>query len=289
MKGLFITILIPLLLVGCGAPTLQTEVAPAPFTAEEFAKVDGSTVTIPLTESLAEKLLAIENGAEVIKHNKTSQAIRNLIEGKAKIIFTTHPSEKEIAEAGDQGVEFEITPVVRDAFVFLVNDKNKVNSVSQQQLKDIYSGRITNWSAVGGENLSIMAFQRNEGSGSQSGMLTFMGDTKLAEVPTERYMAGMSGLVETIIAPDNGAASVGYSYYYYVNAMYIKDGVKLLAVDGVEPSSENIQSGAYPLAASYYAIIRKDAAKDSFARRLLNYVLSEDGQRVVTECGYVGL
>jgi len=170
-----------------------------------------------------------------------------------------------------------------------VNTENKVNGLTQDQIRQIYSGKITNWSAVGGDDLRIMAFQRQLGSGSQSGMLRFMGETPLQQAPNEAYMQEMGGLVEAVVNPDNGKASLGYSYYYYVNAMYIKDDVKLLAIDGVAPAPETIKDGTYPIVTSYYALIRKDAPADGFARKFLAYALSEQGQEIAEQAGYVGI
>ncbi|MCL1791126.1 MAG: extracellular solute-binding protein [Peptococcaceae bacterium] len=287
---LLVTAVFSLFVTACKDEILEEKPQPQPeFTREEFTGIDGSTVVIPLAERWAEKLLAIDNGADVIHFNTTPDAIANLTEGTKDIIFTTYPSEAEIAAAQAKGVEFEITPIVHDAFVFLVNTENKVNSLTQDQIRQIYSGKITNWAAVGGEDLTIMAFQRQLGSGSQSGMLRFMGETPLQQAPTEAYMQEMGGLVEAVVSPDNGRVSLGYSYYYYVNAMYIKDGVKLLAVDGVAPARETIKDGTYPLVTSYYALIRKDAPEDGFARKFLAFALSQQGQGIAEQAGYSGL
>ena len=259
------------------------------FTHADFARIDGSTVVIPLAESWAETLLDIENGADVIKFNMTPDAIKNLTDGVKDIIFTTYPSEEEIATARSKGIEFEIVPVVNDAFVFLVNDSNKVNGLSQKQIRDIYSSQITNWSEVGGENLDIMPYQRAVGSGSQSGMIRFMGDTPLQQEPTEKYIPLMGEVVETIIEPDFGKASLGYSYYYFVNAMYIREGIKLLEVDGVAPSNATIKDGTYPITTQYYAIIRNDTPANSFARKFLKFALSKQGQQLAEQAGYVAL
>ncbi|MCL1917443.1 MAG: extracellular solute-binding protein [Peptococcaceae bacterium] len=297
MKTLFVCFLVCFLVVA--APSLsacksdksdKTETGSLPeFTREDFAGIDGSTVVIPLVEGWAEKLLSIENGADVIHFNTTPNAIAHLTEGTKEIIFTTYPSDAEIAAAKAKGVEFEIVPVVNDAFVFLVSSENKVSGLTQEQIRQIYSGKITNWSAVGGEDFTVMAFQRQEGSGSQSGMLRFMEGTPLQQAPTEACLQEMGALVETVVRPDNGKASLGYSYYYYVNAMYIKEGIKLLAVDGIAPSHETIKKGTYPIVTPYYAIIRKDAPEGGFARKFLEFALSEQGQEIAEQAGYVGI
>ena len=86
---------------------------------------------------------------------------------------------------------------------------------------------------------------------------------------------------------DNGKYAIGYSYYYYANTMYSKDSIKLLSIDGVVPTYENIRTGLYGIQTAYYAVIRKDEAKDSDARKLLEAMKSERGQDVAKEAGYV--
>ena len=98
----------------------------------------------------------------------------------------------------------------------------------------------------------------------------------------------MGGLVDEIVKPyDNSSDAIGYSYYYYVNSMYIKEGIKLLGVDGVIPSDETIKDGTYPVTRPTYLVIRKDSAKDSVARRLVKYFVSNEGQQAIANAGYV--
>ncbi|GHV18803.1 hypothetical protein FACS189425_08320 [Clostridia bacterium] len=260
---------------------------PISFNLGEFAKVDGSTVTIPLTTALTEAALGIPDASNLIKHNTTSQAIVNLIKGDADIIFVTYPSDAELQSAQKAGVELEIVPVVNDAFVFLVNSSNPITGLTTQQIKDIYSGKTTNWKTVGGDNVDIIAYQREVGSGSQSGMVRFMGTAKLALAPKEFTEGEMGGLVEKLAAFSSGKSAIGYSYYYYVNSMYVKDGIKLLAVDGIEPNNQTISAGEYPNITPYYIAINKNAEPNSFARRFMEYALTDRGQRVAENAGYV--
>jgi len=294
-------------------------VEPYHFTEQEFRdRLDGSTVTIPLTTAFAEDLLAL-GYVDFITHNKTAAAITNLINGDKDIIFTTYPADEDFIAAAAAGVELECVPVVNDAFVFLANVDNPVEGLSQEQIRDIYSGQITSWIdmfgiaffrdlAVGsfineetGEEYfvfhpehnfdRIMAFQRNETSGSQTGMIDFMGDVPISIVEDDRAMAwGMGRLVDGIGEYVN---AIGYSYYYFAenqNEYYeYRDRVKYLALDGVMPTNETIRSGEYPVITPYYAIIRKDAPEGGFARELLKYVLSEKGQYVAETAGYVGV
>ena len=82
---------------------------------------------------------------------------------------------------------------------------------------------------------------------------------------------------------------MGYSVYYYAKNMYSVPGLRLMAVDGVVPSEETIANGSYPFLNEFYAVIRKNEPEGGSVRRLLDWVLSEEGRRAIRDAGYVGL
>lgn len=127
--------------------------------------------------------------------NQTHEAYTNLILGRADLIFAAGPSENQIRRAEDKGFELVLTPIGKEAFVFFVNSKNNIDGLSLEQIKGIYSGEITNWSEVGGNNDEIRAFQRPQDSGSQTALQRLMGDTPLMEAPTEDIATGMGELL----------------------------------------------------------------------------------------------
>ena len=114
-----------------------------------------------------------------------------------------------------------------------------------------------------------------------------MKDKKIMEAPKEDLIETMFEIINLVSDYDNGENSIGYSYYYYASTMYTSDTMKLLSVNGIEPSYENIQTGLYDIQTAYYAVIRKDEAEDSDTRKLLNAMMSERGQNVAKEAGYV--
>lgn len=264
---------------------------PAIFTTADYPRVDGSTATIPLSEQLAADAMGIpvEEARLYILHNKTHSAYVNLIEGKADIIFVTAPSEGELELAARAGVELEVHPVVKEGFVFLVNEQNPVQSLTQRQIKDIYTGKITSWKEAGGEEQPIIAHQRPENSGSQSGMLSLvMKDTPMMKAPLDLYVSEMGELIESVLSYTNDGNAIGYSYYYYVSSMYFRKGVRLMAIDGVVPEPETIRNGSYPYTTAYYAVIKKSEPSDSGARKLLDWTLRH-GKSSIEEAGYVPL
>jgi len=269
-------------------PPLQMPV----FDRTTYPKVDGSTATIPLSESLAAALLDLttEEASTFIHHNTTHHAYVNLIEGLADIIFVTEPSSDELELAAANGIELEVVPVVKEAFVFLVNAKNPVTTLSQAQIRAIYTGDITNWQEVGGPDRSILAYQRPENSGSQTIMENqVMAGLEMAAAPTELKPADMSGLIEVIASYDNSDQAIGYSVYYYASSMYSKETVRFVAVDGVAPDPATISSDTYPFTSAYYAVMRNDEPADSAARQLLAWLLSDSGQQLAQDSGYVPL
>lgn len=105
--------------------------------------------------------------------------------------------------------------------------------------------------------------------------------------PLEHIMAGMGELIDAVASYQNQPDALGYSYYYFVVDMWGNDAVKLISVDSVYPTPETITSKEYPITTAYYAVIRKDEKKNSPVRQIIHYLLSEEGQRLVEEAGYV--
>ena len=260
--------------------------------AENFPKIDGSTSLIPLEAGIRAEIFgtSIENAEKDVAHTTTWGAFKNLLDKSVDMIFSTPISAEQQKMADEAGVKLEQVPVIKEAFVFVVNAKNPVESLSQQQLRDIYSGKITNWSELGGNDEPIVAYQRNYDSGSQNYMADFMGETKLMDAPTELRPGSMSGLM-SVIAPNDGAeGSIGYSVYAYAADMYgIGDNIKFIAVDGVAPAKETIISGEYPLSSYNYAIFRAKEPKNGAVRRLAEWMTSYDGQLAAAKAGYATL
>ena len=110
---------------------------------------------------------------------------------------------------------------------------------------------------------------------------------KMMTPTTETIAQSMADIVDVISDYTNSKNAIGYSYYYYATQMYTKDEMKLLAIDGVDPTYDNIKTGLYGIQTAYYAVIRKDEEINSDARRLLEAMKSERGQNVAKEAGYV--
>jgi phosphate transport system substrate-binding protein len=191
---LLILLIITLAFVCVGGILLKLKVSKPSFTMDTYPRVDGSTATIPLSEAVACELLGLskEESTNFIKHNTTHYAYENLIKNKADIVFVTEPSAEELNMAQAANVELEVIPIVKEAFVFLVNVDNPVNSLSSNQIRDIYEGKILNWKEVGGKDEEIIPYQREANSGSQTLMEQIvMKGRKIMEPPKKLMVMGM--------------------------------------------------------------------------------------------------
>ena len=256
----------------------------------EYPRVDGSTANMPMMAMIRhyymnEELEEAQNNTEV---TTTDYAWRNLIDGQCDLLLVYEPSSETKKIIEESKVKLTVTPIGVDALVFLVNEKNKIDGFTTEQLRDIYSGKITNWKDLGGEDTKIEAFQRVLNSGSQTLFLNLlMKDTKPMEAPTSYYIQGMDGLIEQIASYNDTANALGYSVFYYAKKMYEQPGIKLASVDGIMPSDETIEKEEYPFLNEYYLVIREDEPEYSETRNLYNYILSKDGERAIREAGYI--
>ena len=262
------------------------------FTVEDFPKLDGSTACIPLmAQMMADTTgMDLEEAQSIISVSTTAYAWESFglynTDTKMLVVYEAPDSVKEELEAAN--VQLEQKPIGVDALVFIVNEDNPVTDLTQQQLRDIYAGKITNWKDVGGQDLDIVAFQRRSDSGSQTlfQKLLIQGG-ELMDPPTELAPTAMGELVDSLAAYNNSANAIGFSVYYYIDQMYSQPGLRLLSVDGVMPSNDTLADGSYPLCNDFYAVIRPDAAADSPERQLYDWLDTEAGQACIKKAGYV--
>ena len=258
----------------------------------DYPVVDGSTATLPLSYLLMETAAGVDEATakRSIAHSKTTESFYALVEGSADLLLVYEPSADAWQLAEQNGVALECQSIGLDAPVFLINDGNPVESLTHDEIVGIYSGKITNWSQVGGRDQDIVAYQRIENSGSQVMMRAqVMKDVEMMDAPTELRTSEMGELVDAIASYRNTANSIGYSVYYYIDNMYMKSGIKLLSVDGVAPTNESIASGEYPYRQPFYAVIRADEPEDSPARLLYNWLATAEGRALVEAAGYVAV
>lgn len=265
---------------------------PFTFTRENFPRLDGSTSTVPLAEAVCAVLLgeSREDVGDLVQFSKTSQSYRQLMGGFCDLLIVGEPSPEVLEEKEAQGFEWIQTPFADDAFVFVVNVDNPVDSITVEEARAIYTGEITNWSELGGEDREILPFQRPDEAGSQSLMEKLvMQGTPMMDPPTGFVASTMEDLMVVVRSYDGSPGAIGYSVYYYAKEMEMAEGLKILSIDGVAPSPETIRDGSYPLRNPKYVVIPADAPEDAPNRILYNWLLGPDGQKLVGQEGYVAV
>ena len=280
------------------------------LTLNNYPKVDGSTSTEPLNVIIACKLLGIdyewrwrdntrtvepnlankntEKFWKKVKSSQTHQSFINLINKEADLILTARKmSADEKVSADTAGISLIETPIALDAFIFIINEGNPVQSLTIKQTQDIYTGRITNWRQVGGNNEAINPYVRNANSGSQELMETLvMKGLDIMDFPEDssELIFSMAGALDIVSHDPN---SICYTLYYYKER--IANGawnIKNLAINGIDPDWFTIKDRLYPYVAEIYAVIRSDLDKSSMAYKLYEWLQTEAGKDAIYGSGY---
>ena len=257
---------------------------------DDLPVIDGAAAFFPVYSAFVNAVYpeTTELYDGVFEYNNTPGGYQLLAEKGIDLFLGVYPSEEQKAYAEECDTTFVYTPVGTEAFVFFVHKDNPIDNLTTEQIKGIYSGEITNWKQVGGKNEEIAAFQRNEGSGSQSMLQRFMGDTPIMEAPTELRNDLMSGIIEQVSNDRSKSNSIGFSCRYYVEGIIQNPDIKVLSVDGVAPTAENIRNGSYPIVTPMYAVTYEENSNEN-VDLLLEWILSEEGQYIIEETGYVGI
>lgn len=258
---------------------------------DDLPVLDGAAALVPVYASVIDNIYpegcVTYEGGEFSDDNKygenfasgsamqfqnTIRGYNAMLEGSVDLFFTAYPSREQLENASDMGAELEIVPIGLEAFVFFVSKDNPTENLTIDQIREIYRGTIRNWDEVGGPDRLINPLLRIEGSGSQTMMESFMeGDMIHSRDPFSIF-----------------GGAIGYSFRYYLSGMVANDNVKMLSINGIYPSAESIRNGSYPISANFYVIYRKDNTNENVIK-LVNWLLSDEGQTMIEACGYVGL
>lgn len=246
----------------------------------ELPVIDGAAAFYPVFSAFVNSIYpedSVEFDGEnfvegsALQYSNTRGAYRAIVDGDIDIAICLQPSEEQRKYAEDAGVSLTYVPIAREAFVFLVNEKNPVDSLSTEEIKGIYTGKYNNWRELGGENKPIGALHRNAGSGSQTTMLDFMGEEKI-KTDYDSFLG----------------SAIGFSFRFYVEGVVGEGSVKLLSVDGVYPNADNIRNGSYPIVKEIYAVYRTDDDNENI-ETVIDWMLSDEGQSIIEDTGYVGI
>jgi phosphate transport system substrate-binding protein len=285
----------------------QTEDGKTRIPLGTYPRIDGSTVMRPLgAEFMWQHLDLPEEYLEWVfsYFSSTAQAYENLIYqyhrndvigdyefnmGTVDLILVTEPSDEHLALAAEEGVELVIEPICWDAFVFITHRDNPVNSLTVEQIRRIYTGEITNWIEAGGTDTEIIAYQRNPNSGSQTTMENqVMNGLAMIPPPMAIEIMGMGIMIESVAEYQNDRYSIGYTFKYYIDRLYVNENIKVLEISGAAPTDENIRNQSYPFITNYYAVYRAED-RTGVAGQFVDWILSGEGQLSVAQAGYIPL
>jgi len=251
--------------------------------------IDGATAAFPVYSAFVNAVYPettrLYDG--VFEYNNTVGGYEKLAERKIDVFLGAAPSKEQKEYAESQGTEFKYTQIGTEAFVFFVHKDNPIDSLTVEQIKGIYSGQITNWKEVGGNDEEIVAFQRNEGSGSQSMLIRFMGDTPIMD-PETKEIRGMGEIIEQVVDYQSKSGSIGFSFRYYVEGIIKNPELKMIAIDGIAPTVENVKNRSYPIITPVYAVTYENNPNPN-VEKLINWMLSDEGQYIIEQTGYAGV
>ena len=234
----------------------------------------------------------IKNFNNIIKSSQTHGSFINLIAKDTDIILTARTmSDHEKIYAFEAGVTLTETPIALDAFIFIVNPNNQIESLTLSQVQDIYLKRITNWNEFGLDSLQIRPYVRNRDSGSQELMdsLVMKGldyyENNFQYSPDYNIISSMIPTFERVSAYKD---SICYSLYFFKEQMIRKvNFTKTISINGIFPSNETIVDNTYPFVSEVYVVIRSDTDRLSMTYKVYEWLQTEAGKKAISESGYV--
>jgi phosphate transport system substrate-binding protein len=283
------------------------------FTAANYPRLDGSSLTQPLATIAACNLLGVSYGwvtsfdgskrivafsssnpqradsinTKIAVHHGTHDAYVKIMTDSADVcLMTRGPSADELSLAANLGVTLDVRTVARDAFIMIVNQKNRVPGLTIQNIRDIYTGKITNWQQVGWINATLRPYQRDSSSNSQELMMLLVMKELTPITAPSMILLGMMGPIDMLT---NDTLGLGYSIYFFKEFMSVSEKIIAVPIEGVAPTYNNIFTQQYPLTENIVLVTRRGIDPAGNAAKLCEYFLSEEGQALVKECGYVPL
>nr|WP_285851154.1 substrate-binding domain-containing protein [Sporosarcina aquimarina] len=259
---------------------------------EQLPKLDGETWLYPMYAAFVEATYPEGDYPSYMKDGLImadggGRSFTHLIEGKADLIFTTAPMKWHYNKAKEAGLELTVTPIGKEAFVFFVNEKNPVQNMTTQQIREIYAGTTENWKEVSGKDMPIIAYQRKASSRSQKALEQFMEGTPLMKPATEAEFRDGYGNVQQRAEYRNYKNAIGFSHRFTTLELVEKHKIKLLNIDGVAPTNDTIRSGEYHLTREIYAVTASTGNPN--VQQFIDWIVSEEGQQLVEKSGYVAL
>ena len=257
-----------------------TFIAASPLYAGDTIVIKGSdTLGARLVPQLAEQFKAQNPGVDFqIAAEGSATGIAAIMDNTAQIGMSSREvTPTEIADAQVKGIVFKPTIVAYDAICVIINSANPVANLTKKQIEKIFTGEITDWSAVGGTPGPISIYTRNTSSGTYKDFQQ-LAMAKRDYATSSQKMAGNEQIAEEV---GKDAGGIGYVGMAYIKAA----GLKALTVDGVEPRADNVRSKKYPYSRATFYYTNGEPA--GTAKKFIDFTLSDDGQKIVSQVGFV--
>lgn len=265
-----------LILTAGGALALATTAQ-----ADKLVIKGSDTLGAKLVPLLAENFKKSHPGVSFsIAAEGSSTGIAALIDGSTEIAMSSRRvKKKEISDAGGAGKTLTPTVVAWDGLAVIVNGSNGVGNLTKKQVEQIFTGDITDWSAVGGTPGPIAIYTRNTSSGTYSDFKE-LAMSKRDYAPNSQKMGGNEQIAAEVAKSKGG---IGYVGLAYVKAK----GVKVVSIDGKVPNASDIRSKSYPYSRQTYYYTNGSAK--GLAKEFIDFSLSPEGQKIVNQIGFVSV
>ncbi|MDY6909619.1 MAG: phosphate ABC transporter substrate-binding protein [Thermodesulfobacteriota bacterium] len=240
---------------------------------EGTLKISGGTAHIPVIQELAREVMTRYPGVRItIAGGGSGVGIKQVGEGLVDIGNSGRmPTDEEIAAYGLRLHRWAV-----DGVAAVVHPQNPVRTLTSRQLQDIFAGRVTNWKEVGGPDQAIDVFTRDEASGTRD--VFWKKALGKVAIRKDADVVPSNGAMKTAVATD--PAAVGY-----ISVGYVDETVQAVALDGVEPSVENVRSGRYPVVRGLYSITKGQPSP--LAQAFLELLFAPEGRAVIAAKGYI--
>lgn len=255
------------------AATDAPETSAAPTVLSGTVSTDGSTSMEKVIGALSEAFMEA-NSKVTVTYNPTGSGtgIQAVQEGRCDIGLSSRALKDEEKASGLQE-----TVLAYDGIAIIVNPANPVEDLTLEQIADIYTGKITNWSELGGSDSEIVLIGREAGSGTRSG---FEEIVEVKDLCQYRQELSSTGDVIATVAQNPGA--IGYA-----SLASVKDTVKAVKVGGVTPSEETVKDGTYAIQRPFVLVTKEGVTLSETAQAFFNYAVSKDANAVVIAAGVV--
>lgn len=264
------------LIVGCNKKDEKNNNDTTTTDSLETITISGSTSVGLLMEKELE-IFKKENPKINIKMEEKGSlwGIKDVINGTSEIgMLSRDLKDKEIEEGL---IEVEIA---LDGIAVITNKNNKISSLNLNQLKDIYTGKITNWQDVGGEDSQIVVISRDETSGTRDIFQKKVGYTS-EELYKDAVVCSDPQDIRVTVSKNNNAIG-------FISFGYIDDTIKTVKIDDVVATVDNVKNGKYKLSRSFL-LVYKEENLDEVGDKLIIFILSKEGQNIVSESGLISI